>query len=190
MIDPDASDAELEAALARAMGRRRLALAGALVLVAASVGIGGYFLINRPPPLCQGDQVVAFLQSRAVPGAAIHRVCDLPGPLAEALRATEAAPPELARLLAMRAVAEAPELLVARCVGAPRALAEAIAVAPGEQTAVFLAGCADLEAGFADRATLSAAPLHRVVLALAVHTVLREAEPRADALARRVLEGP
>ena len=172
---------------ARRKRDRTIVVAVVLVVVASAAGLAAW-IATRPPPRCDPKQLDVFLGSRQIPAAAIGEVCKLPAPLTKSLQQTMGLPPELARMSMIRLVAEHHELFAPKCANLPRALANAMASSPSQQSALVVRECRPAAFPFADESTLASAPVDRLLLASAVHTALVDDDATvAERVARELL---
>lgn len=172
----DPISADLDALIAKQKKQRRTTLVIVALLVVVVAGGIGIWLLVQPEPRCDPDDVAAFLDEPGIPAAAVSGVCRFDGALGDALVQAQASPPGMTGLIVMQAVADTPELVTEVCPGGIEGLAKAPAEPPGEQVAVFLEHCPQLEDTPLSQTRMRRAPLERVVLAIAVYNALRETD--------------
>lgn len=158
------------------------------VAVIAVVLIGYLLWPKQPDPRCEDKQVQPFLKLREIPAAAVHRVCSLPSPLDKTLKDCLASPPSMQKLLIFKMVAEHPKLITPMCKDMRSALSQALRQSPGEQSTTFLKRCRFTGMGLGSPSDMAQAPLHRILLAVAVYGALKRSDSKwASKLGRRML---
>ncbi len=189
MTESESDDfGEFEQQLAR---KQRIKMIAGIVIgiaVIAVVLIGYLLWPKQPDPRCKEKDVQAFLQTREIPAAALHQVCSLPDPLEKTLKDCLAAPPSMQKLLIFKMVADHPELITPLCKDMRNALSQAVSRSPGEQSTTFLKRCRFTGMGLGSPSDMAQAPLHRILLAVAVYGALKRSDSRwASKLGRRML---
>jgi hypothetical protein len=189
MTEPQTDDlSEFEEQLGRKQRIKRIVSIAVVVAVVAVVAIVYLAWPKQPDPRCKDSDVRVFLKSREIPAVALHRVCSLPAPLAETLKGCLAFPPPQRKLLIFKMVTDHPKLITRVCRHMRKAVSEAMVQSPDQQAATFLRRCDLSSTGIGSPSDLAQAPLHRILLAMAVYGVLKSSDRKwAAKLARRML---
>lgn len=115
----------------------------------------------------------------------LSEACKLPDALDEALGSFANTPPDMRAMIAARAVAADPVLLVASCAGGPRVFANVVSVAPADKRGLLFDGCDLGGKGVVDRATFVAASGGEPMLYVLAAEALRDVS--ADPAVREAL---
>jgi len=189
MTDAQTQDlSEFEGQLARKLRIKRVVSIVVVVAVIAVAAIAYLVWPKQPESRCRESEVQAFLKGREIPAVAIHKVCSLPGPLAQTLEGCLAAAPPGRRLMIFKMVTNHPTLITRVCKNMRPAVSKALTQAPDQQSSTFLKTCDLAGTGIGSPSDLAQIPLHRILLAMAVYGVLQRSDPKwAAKLARRML---
>jgi hypothetical protein len=130
-----------------------------VLMLALSLLLAPLACAAGPCDLSSADSVHTALK-RANPdqrpmlaAAWLAEACEFPASLEAGLTEVAQVPPEMQELVAMRAVASDPALIVASCTGGPRALAQVAALAPADKRAHLFDACGLKRHAAVDRAT-------------------------------------
>ncbi|TNF34934.1 MAG: hypothetical protein EP329_06730 [Deltaproteobacteria bacterium] len=169
--------------------RRRRALVS--IVVFAVLVAGAVILLLLPSrSRCDGAAVREYIADRRLPFGLVGEVCRFDEPLAAGLRDLAVAPPDRARLLTLKALAESALLLSQVCPDGIRVLQAAAELPLEAQGTAFAERCNLSALGPLNEAQLTAAGAERLALALVIHHLLAETDPdAAKPVGRRIILG-
>lgn len=143
---------------------------------------------NQPEPLCKQEDARIFIKESRMGVGALRMVCDFPEPLDNTLKQIDSSPPGWESIISFKLISEHPTLVTDVCGDGVEGILEATKITPQKQSEKFLEYC-DLDSlKITSTEEIRRAPLHKVILAIAVYGSLKDSDPDlSKKLAKRVL---